>query len=152
MTREIELVFPTEGAVLRIELLDAAAPKTSQAVWDALPISGPAGHGNYSGTVVGVLMDASIVVPKENATAYIQTGDVMYTHYNANERHGYPDALSEIYVAYDRYARPITPGEGIPATANIFGRVIGDPMAFYAVCRRLPTEGAKPLEVRRAGT
>jgi hypothetical protein len=46
MTREIELLYPTESAVLRVELLDDAAPKTSQAVWDALPLEGPAGHGN----------------------------------------------------------------------------------------------------------
>jgi hypothetical protein len=98
-------------------------------------------HGNYSGTVVGLFIDPSIVVPEENATTCIQTGDVMFTHYDPGFRHGYPQPISEIYWAYDRYARPTIPGQWVPATANIFARFVGDPTAFYAVCRRIPREG-----------
>ncbi len=145
----MELSFPQEGASVRVELLPDAAPKTCEAVWGALPLTGDGAHASYSGTVVGLFMDPSIVVPAENATTYIQQGDLMYTHYDAGVRHGNRDAVSEIYVAYDRYARPTTPGVGLPATANIFGRVVGDATAFYAVCARMPSEGTKPLEARR---
>jgi hypothetical protein len=151
MARELELVFRDEGASVRVEMLDAAAPQTCDAVWQALPLEGEAGHGIYSGTVVGLFMDPTIVVAEENATTYIQTGDVMFTHYDANTRHGYPEAISEIYLAYDRYARPTVPGLGLPATANIFGRVVGDATAFYDICRQLPRVGTKWLIARARG-
>src|SRR5205814_889030 len=94
-------------------------------------------------------LDPTVVVPEENATTCVQTGDLMYTHYEPNVRHGYPDALSEIYWAYDRYARPHVPGQWVPAIANVFGRIVGDPTDFYAISRRLQREGLKRLEVRR---
>jgi hypothetical protein len=37
----------------------------------------------------------------------------------------------------------------VPATANIFARFVGDPTAFYAVCRRIPREGWKRLEITK---
>jgi hypothetical protein len=91
--------------------------------------------------------DPSVVIPEENATTYIQTGDVIYTHYEPGVRHGHPEPLSEVYWAYDRYARPTIPGVGLPSTANIFGRFIGDPTPFYEVCERMLIEGAKQIEI-----
>ena len=94
--------------------------------------------------------DNTVVIEPENHTTYIQTGDVIYTHYAAGWRHGNPDALSEVYWAYDRYARPTIPGVGTPSTANVFGRFIGDPTPFYEVCSQMLVEGAKQIEIRRA--
>jgi hypothetical protein len=150
MSRELVLTFVDEGVSARAVLLEEEAPRTCAAVWEQLPLAGTAGHGAYSGTVVAIYLDPAVVVPEENATTCIQTGDVMYTHYDANVRHGYPNALSEIYWAYDRYARPHVPGQWVPAIANVFGRIVGDPTDFYALCRRLQREGVKRLEVRRA--
>ncbi len=44
-------------------------------------------------------------------------------------------------------ARATIPGQFVPATANVFGRIVGDSAAFYDVCRRLPREGAKRLAI-----
>jgi hypothetical protein len=150
MPKEMVLTFVDEGVSVRAVLLEDEAPRTCQAVWDQLPLLATAGHGAYSGTIVGVRLDPSVVVAEENATTCVQTGDVMFTHYAARTRHGYPDALSEIYWAYDRYARPHVPGQWVPAIANVFGRITGDPTDFYAVCRRVLREGLKRIEVRRA--
>jgi hypothetical protein len=156
MARFLEIEFVGTGVVGRAELFDDVAPRTCQAVWDALPASGLAVHAMYSGTVGALLLDDTSVgadVGEEHATSLLATGDLVFTHYDANRRHGHPDAVSEIYWAYDRYARPTIPGQFIPAVANVFGRIVGTPdevAAFYDLTRRLHSEGFKPLEIRRA--
>jgi hypothetical protein len=152
--KEIVLTFvdgADAGVSARAVLLEEAAPKTCAAVWEQLPIVVTAGHGAYSGTIVGVRLDPTVVVGEENATTCVQTGDVMFTHYEPHARHGYPAGLSEIYWAYDRYARPHVPGQWIPAIANVFARIVGQPDDFYATCRRCLQEGLKRIEIRHAG-
>jgi hypothetical protein len=152
MAREIEIVFVDSGVIGRVELLDAEAPRTCQAIWDALPRSGDGSHAMYSGTCGALFFDDDTIgagIGEENATSNIQTGDIMFTHYDAGTRHGHLNALSEIYWAYDRYVRPIIPGQHGPAIANVFGRIVGDTAPFYEMSRRLHSEGFKRLEVRR---
>jgi hypothetical protein len=141
--------FPDEGVSARAVFLDDEAPRTCAAMWDALPAAGDGMHGSYSGTVVGLFIDPTIVVSEENATSCIQTGDVLFTHYEPNVRHGHHFPVSEIYWAYDRYARPTIPGQWVPAIANVFARFVDDPSPFYAACRRIPKEGWKRLELTR---
>ena len=153
MAKEMVLTFVEgrdAGVTARAVLLEGQAPKTCAAVWACLPIAVTAGHGAYSGTIVGVRLPPEVIVSEENATTCVQTGDVMFTHYEPNTRHGYPAGLSEIYWAYDRYARPHVPGQWVPAIANVFARIIGEPADFYAVCRRIQQEGLKLIEIRRA--
>jgi len=150
--REIEIVFVDGGVTGRVLLLDDEAPRTCQAIWEALPRAGEGSHAMYSGTCGALFFDDAAIgagIGEENATGNIQTGDVMFTHYDAGTRHGHRNALSEIYWAYDRYVRPIVPGQHGPAIANVFGRVVGDPGPFYEMSRRLHSEGFKRLEVRR---
>jgi hypothetical protein len=147
--RFIDIEFTTEKVIARALLLDDQAPKTCDVIWSILPLRGRVTHARYSGTMVAHHFDPTVVIPEENATTYIQTGDVIYTHYEPGVRHGHPDPLSEVYWAYDRYARPTIPGVGLPSTANVFGRFIGDPSPFYAVCERMLIEGAKQIEIRR---
>jgi hypothetical protein len=128
-------------------LLESAAPKTCRTVWNILPLRGDCSHALYSGTVAALLFDPTVTVPEENATTCIETGDVLFTHYDPGFRHGHPDPVSEIYWAYDRYARPTIPGQWVPATANVFGRIVGDASAFYDICRRIRKEGWKPIEI-----
>ncbi|MCC6629714.1 MAG: DUF3830 family protein [Chloroflexi bacterium] len=153
MAKEVLFTFldgPDAGVSARAVLLEEAAPRTCAAVWAQLPLAITAGHGAYSGTIVGVRLDPSVIVGEENATTCVQTGDVMFTHYEPHSRHGYPAGLSEIYWAYDRYARPHVPGQWVPAIANVFARMTGDPTDFYAVCRRILQEGLKRIDIRRA--
>ena len=156
MPRFIEIDFVDEGVVGRVEMLDDEAPRTCRAVWDNLPKKGPGSHAMYSGTVGALFLDDDTIgadIGEENATSNVQTGDVMFTHYDQGKRHGHHFPLAEIYWAYDRYVRPTIPGQHLPAIANVFGRVVGSPdeiAAFYDASRRLHSEGFKTIEIRRA--
>jgi hypothetical protein len=141
------LVFDIEGVVARARLLEEAAPVTCRTIWERLPLSGPAGHAMLSGTSVALYIDPTIVVPEENATVHIQTGDVMFTHYRERERHGFPEALSEIYWAYDRYCRPTAPGKMTPVVPNVFAEFLPGSPPFYEVCRRIRREGSKHVTI-----
>jgi hypothetical protein len=152
MAKEMLITFVDARVSARAVLLEDQAPRTCETIWRTLPVSGESTHAIYSGTIAALLIDPSIEVEEENATTCIQTGDVMFTHYRPGVRHGHPEPVSEIYWAYDRYARPTIPGQWVPATANVFGRIVGDPSAFYEVCRRLPREGVKRLEIRAAAS
>lgn len=140
-------VFDLDGAIGRARLHDEAAPRTCSTLWNLLPFSGPAGHAMLSGTSIALYIDPTIVIPEENATVFIQTGDVMFTHYNERERHGFPEALSEIYWAYDRYCRPTAPGKMTPVIPNIFAEFVPGSADFFAACRRMRREGARPLKI-----
>ncbi len=140
-------VFDLAGTVARARLLDEAAPVTCRTLWERLPFSGPAGHAMLSGTSIALYIDPAIVLPEENATIHIQTGDVMFTHYREHERHGFPEALSEIYWAYDRYCRPTAPGKMTPVIPNVFAEFLPGSEAFFALCRLMRREGSKPLTV-----
>jgi Protein of unknown function (DUF3830) len=155
MTRYIDIDFVGTGVVGRVELLDDEAPLTCAAVWDSLPRSGPGSHAMYSGTAGALFFDDDSIgadIGEENATSNVQTGDVMFTHYDRMMRHGHLNGLAEVYWAYDRYVRPTIPGQHLPAIANVFGTVVGEPAsvaAFYDLSRRLHSEGFKPIEIRR---
>lgn len=147
---DILLIFVDDGVSARARLLMSDAPRTCAAVLAALPLSGEALHAGYSGTEVALLVDPLIDVAEENATTCIQTGDVMYTHYQPGVRHGNPEQLSALFWAYDRYVQPITTGQWVPAMSNIFGQIIGDPVAFYALSRLMRREGGKRISIRVA--
>lgn len=143
-------VFDLAGTIARARLLDEAAPKTCETLWARLPFSGPAGHAMLSGTIVALYIDPSIVIPVENATAHLQIGDVMFTHYRERERHGFPEALSEIYWAYDRYCRPTAPGMMTPVAPNVFGEFLPGSRDFFELSRRIRREGSMPLSITGA--
>jgi Protein of unknown function (DUF3830) len=146
--KEMMLSFVDDGVSARAVLLEDEAPRTCRAIWGLLPLAGEAIHAAYSGTLAALYFDPTVVVPAENATPCLQTGDVAFTHYEAGVRHGHPAALSEVYWAYDRYARPTIPGQWLPATANVFGRIVGEAAAFYAASRDLRRTGVRRLEIR----
>jgi hypothetical protein len=148
MAKELLLSFVDEGISVRAVLFEEQAPKTCKTICEHLPYIGTLGHAKFSGTLVAFYIDSAIVIEKENATRLLQIGDLCYTHYPQRTRHGYPEALSEIYWPYDRYANPTAPGSLEPVYPNIFGRIVGETEAFYAVCRRIAEEGRKRFEIR----
>ena len=148
MAKHFIFTFEKEKVSARALLLDKEAPKTVEVLWRRAPFEGLAVHAIYSGTTVGLLFDPSIVVPMENATTYFQARDLMFTHYDAHTRYGHPDAVSEVYWAYDRFCRPVMPGAGLPVCPNVFGRFLDGCDDFFAVSRRVAAEGAKKLTIR----
>lgn len=147
MALYFRFALPDEGIAARAWLDEQAAPQTVATLVARAPYEGTAGHAIFSGTTCALYIDPSITIPMENASTLIQTGDLMFTHYDANTRHGFPGALSEIYWAYDRYCRPTMPGAMLPVHPNIFGRFTDGAAAFFDASRRIRDEGRKRLRV-----
>ena len=147
MTRYFVLDFVDQGITAKARLLEDQAPETCRILWQHLPYEGPCGHAIFSGTIAAHYIDPSIVVPTENATTLVQTGDLMFTHYDAGVRHGYSEALSEIYWAYDRYCRPTAPGQLIPVYPNVFGTFLPGSEDFFEASRRIRYDGVTPVRI-----
>jgi Protein of unknown function (DUF3830) len=147
VARYFIFTYPGEGVTARAELLEDKAPKTVETLWKHAPYKGDASHAIYSGTAVGLLFDPSIIVPMENATNYVQTCDVMFTHYEPNTRYDHPDGVSEIYWAYDRYCRPIMPGCGMLVYPNVFGRMVDDYQQFFEASRNIAIAGQRKITI-----
>jgi Protein of unknown function (DUF3830) len=144
---EIVFRFLDEDVAAPARLLREQAPETCSAVWDALPASGLARHGIYSGSEVYLVLPALIAAPREHATTIVGAGDVGFLTVEKGSGYGIEESYSEVCWFYDLDATPSMP-EG-PIAVNIFARLY-DADAFTAVCRRMRMEGAKKLEIVRA--
>jgi hypothetical protein len=80
MSRKIEVVLEKRGVRAVAELLDDDAPKTCQAVWDALPLSGPVYHAKWANNEIYILTPpfAAEEPGLENATVFPIPGDILY--------------------------------------------------------------------------
>lgn len=150
MSKYFVFEVPGTGIGARAVLLEREAPRICAALWAGLPYAGDCGHAMLSGTVCALYIDPSIVAPAENATRNVVPGDLMYTHYPQGLRHGFPDALSEFYWAYDRYVMPTAPGLMAPIYPNVFGRMLPGADALYDQCRKIRRGGVFPLRVTGA--
>ena len=148
MPRRIVISYPDEGAEAEVELLEKDAPRTCQFIWDHLPVSGDALHAIYSGPEVWMMMPPeSKMEGPENATAIMIPGDVAYAFLKGGIELGFPGDITQIAWYYGRGGSPRHPDGPVPQ--NVFGRIVGDATKFYDVCRRMPREGTKRVEVRR---
>jgi hypothetical protein len=144
---ELVLRFPDEGVSAPARLLLEQAPETCRAVLDALPASGTARHGIYSGSEVYLLLPVLLRPPREHATTIVGPGDVGFLTVEKGSGYGIEEAYSEICWFYDLDATPSMP-EG-PIAVSVFAR-LHDADAFFAVCRRMRLEGAKSVEIAPA--
>jgi hypothetical protein len=140
---EIVFRFPDEGADASARLLDEA-PETCRTVLGALPVSGTARHGIYSGSEVYLVLPEVFTPPREHATTIVHPGDVGFLTVEGGSGYGIEEDYSEICWFYDLDATPSMP-EG-PIAVNVFAR-LADTDAFFAVCRRMRLEGAKRIEI-----
>ena len=143
MPGEIVFRFPDEGVGAAARLLDEA-PETCRAAVEALPVSGLARHGIYSGSEVYLVLPELLTPPREHATTIVRPGDVGFLTVEKGSGYGIEESYSEICWFYDLDATPSMP-EG-PIAVNVFAR-LGDAASFFAVCRRMRLEGAKRIEV-----
>src|SRR3954463_10033803 len=93
MHDEIVFRFADEGIVASARLLDKEAPETCRAAVEALPVSGLARHGIYSGSEVYLVLPELLTPPREHATTIVRPGDVGFltvekgSGYCIKERH-----------------------------------------------------------------
>jgi hypothetical protein len=145
--RELVFRFPDEDVTASAQLLHEQAPETCEAVRSALPASGLARHGIYSGSEVYLILPEVLTVPREHATTIVGPGDVAFLTVERGSGYGIEESYSEVCWFYDLDATPSMP-EG-PIAVHVFAR-LRDADAFFAVCRRMRLEGAKTLEITAA--
>ncbi|NLV78140.1 MAG: DUF3830 family protein [Rhodococcus sp.] len=77
MTRYITIVLDRRGIACRARLLDDEAPRTCDAVWEALPQSGAVFHAKYARNEIYTLVPRITAAPhRENPTVTPIPGDV----------------------------------------------------------------------------
>jgi hypothetical protein len=144
-------------AVFQARLLEDRAPRTCQALWEALPFEGRAVHAMWSGNMCRTLDAAPIDVEAvESGLSFQYPGLVVY----------YPPRR-EIAVCYGdarfrgsagaAYVTPIAEVLGFarpaaPALAGTRGNPTGDLDALAESAARLQFEGATPIRFRRSET
>lgn len=130
---EIEL----DGTVVRARLNDDA-PKTVQAIWDALPFGGKAVHAQVSGEMFRMLDNAPVAphLEIEAAIKHQYPGMIVYL-----------PRIQEIAfcVAQARFGDGVT-----PSTLTHLGDVEWDYTEFFRKGDSLDRTGAKPIQFRRA--
>jgi hypothetical protein len=144
---EIVFRFLDEGVAARAQLLRREAPETCRAVLDALPATGLARHGIYSGSEVYLVLPELLAPPREHATTIVAPGDVGFLTVEGGSGYGIEEDYSDVCWFYDLDATPSMP-EG-PIAVNVFARLY-DADDFFTVCRRMRVEGAKRLELASA--
>ena len=147
MPRKIRLTFIEEGVSVDAEMLEDEAPKTCQAVWDALPMEEDGIHAVYSGSEIAYFLSEDIVIPPENLTSRTLPGDICYYRLEPGLMHGWLDGITELCWFYGRDGRPNMP-DG-PVAVNLFARMIGDMTSFFEVCFRIRREGVKRVRIER---
>lgn len=156
MARFITVSLESRGVSCIARLLDDEAPRTSAAVWDALPLSGQVFHGKYARNEIYNLVPAFAAVEpgKENTTITPIPGDLCYFAFDANDlatpSHGYaggegPKELEQIIdlaLFYGRNNLLINGDQGwVPG--NVFGTVVEGLDEFAAACQDVWMGGAR---------
>lgn len=166
MDRYLQVALESRGVSCRARLLDDQAPRTANAVWEALPLSGQVYHGKYARNEIYNLVPAFAVVEpgKENTTVTPIPGDLCYFTFGAddlgNPAYGYRQGegageLSQIIdlaVFYGRNNLLINGDQGwVPG--NVWGTITEGLDEFAAACNDLWMNGAagETLSYRRAG-
>ncbi|HZC69536.1 MAG TPA: DUF3830 family protein [Jatrophihabitans sp.] len=135
MARQIEVSLDKRGVRCVARLLDELAPRTCDAIWDALPLSGQAYHAKYARNEIYALVPAFAdpEPDRENTTITPIPGDLVYFGFEpwqlAPMSHGYQDpalhsAARSVDVAlfYNRNNLLLNPDFGF-VPGNVFGTI-----------------------------
>ena len=155
MPRYIEITLERRQARCVAEMLDAQAPRTCAAVWDALPQSGDAFHGKYARNEIYTLVEDFAPEPpgRENSTITPIPGDVCAFWFTGQElgsaSHGYSadrrpaeDAMIvDLALFYERNNLLLNPDVGwVPG--NVFATIVEGLDAIAAASADLWLNGA----------
>ncbi|WP_324652333.1 DUF3830 family protein [Georgenia sp. H159] len=164
MARYITIRLESRGVACRARLLDDAAPVTSEAVWQALPVSGDAFHAKYARNEVYTLLPRITAAPhRENPTVTPIPGDVCLFDFEpweiGNPAYGYEpgsvahaeQGATDLAIFYDRNNLLINGDVGwVPG--NVFGAIEDGLAEMAAACTDLWRNGfaGERLTVARA--
>src|SRR5690349_107479 len=130
MPRQIELVLERRGVSAVAELLEADAPLTAAAVWDALPQAGEPFHAKYARNELYILVPPfpSQPIGLENSTLTPIPGDLCYWYFAGSElpaaqRAANDGGVVDLALFYGRNNLLLNPDTGwVPA--NVFATVV----------------------------
>jgi len=133
---QIEIVLA--GVTGRIRLLDTAAPRTTNALWTALPITDRAVQVKWSGDAWRTEGDYDIGITEvENEGHVLAAGDLIY----------YP-RMKKIGLAYGR-AEWRHPDLSIVLHVAVIGKVTDNREGLIKAGERVWMEGAQPFRLSR---
>ncbi len=156
MPRFINLTLERRGTQCVARLLDDEAPRTANAVWEALPLSGQVYHGKYARNEIYNLVPAFAEVEpgKENITVTPIPGDLCYFAFDdddlGNPAYGYEEgdehtglsAIIDLALFYGRNNLLINGDQGwVPG--NVFGTVVSGLEEMAAACQDIWMGGAR---------
>lgn len=153
--RFITVTLEKRGVTAVARLLDAEAPRTAQAVWDALPLGGQVFHGKFARNEVYTLLPAFAPAEPgpENTTITPIPGDLCYFTFDGvldNPAYGYgPSAapaehrlLVDLAVFYGRNNLLVNGDVGwVPG--NVFATITDGLEDLAAACNDVWMGGAR---------
>jgi hypothetical protein len=101
----------------------------------------------YSGSEIAFNIIPEFREQLENTTSRVLPGDVGYWFLPGGVMYGQPDDITEFMWFYDRDAEPrMTTG---PVQVALFGKMVGDTVAFCEACRAMRRSGQELCRVTR---
>ncbi|MGO4613365.1 DUF3830 family protein [Nocardia sp. 2YAB30] len=155
MARYITISLTKAGVSCRARLLDAEAPQTCAAVWDALPQEGDAFHAKYARNEVYTLVPRIGAAPhRENPTVTPIPGDVCLFDfepweignpaygYEAGSAAGHERGATDLALFYGRNNLLINGDLGwVPG--NVFATIEDGLAEIAAACNALWVQGVQ---------
>lgn len=156
MSRLITVTLDKRAVSCTARLLDALAPRTCQAVWDALPQSSQVFHGKYARNEIYTLVPAIAADEPgpENTTVTPIPGDLAYFGFTGDELnnpgYGYEDGrgpadharITDLALFYGRNNLLINGDVGwVPG--NVFGTIVDGLEEMAQACQDLWMRGAE---------
>ena len=131
MGRRLRIDF--DGVAVAGELLDDLAPRTCDAIWEALPLDGQATNVSWSGDMLRLWVTIPEPPEAENVVTLQHPGDILFIPGWNGLRLVYGPAQMR--------------GPRGPHPVPRVGRLRGDLTAFVKLARRVEWEGAKRMTV-----
>lgn len=156
MTRHITITLDKRGITCTARLLDVAAPRTCNALWDALPVTAPAFHGKYArNEVYGLVSGWDAAEPgPENTTITPIPRDVCWFSFSGeqlgNPAYGYEAAtenraalrIVDLAIFYGRNNLLMNGDQGwVPG--NVFAEITDGYEEMVEACRSVWMDGAR---------
>ena len=137
MARYVDISLDKRGITATARLLDDLAPRTCEAVWNALPLGSDVYHAKYARNEIYTLVEAFADPEpgRENPTITPIPGDVVYFSFEqwqlATSSHGYSaeeqphraDRIVDLALFYERNNLLLNPDYGF-VPGNVFATII----------------------------
>lgn len=152
MSKRISIKFLKEKTTAYGDLMEEEAPRTSNAIWDLLPLQAACIHDIWSGPQLLIHIDPPRILEPENLLGYIPApGDIFYYYRPAYYFRGTPYGrreAAEIGITYARDSRPQGPRG--PKAVNLFASITENLQGLSKIAEKMIYEGAKKIVIERA--